>query len=377
MDRRTTLQSLASGGVLLTTGCLSLVETDEPDPETLVRQAFSYEEEVTDVQGVRTVTAEMDGTTWSRTERFWERPPIHSRREVIDVSDPEGRGRASPGNVSVRNKKNTWYYGSDEHVVVRSDYEGDHRTTDTDELLDRNEVSYRGTEAVTGGEAHVVEIALSDGTDRNRPILLPTYPIIVGDEPDDGDDRLLDEQTLWIDRDHAYPLKHRVIKSGRAGERVVERTREHEEIAFNQGIDDERFTFDPPDGAERIEGERIEGDRFETVSEAEEAAPYTLPEPAVPDSYVLHEVVLTDRNGKTDAIIWYREPGPNTIMVGVFGSEQSLDGVPTQFGGVSGTLVESDDRLRFQWPCRTRQYRVAGPIDEAELASIVASIDCG
>jgi len=377
MDRRTTLRSLASGGALLAAGCLSLVESDEPDPDTLVRQAFSYEEEVRDVRGVRTITAEMEGTTWSRTERFWKRPPIHSRKEVIAVSDAEDRGRASPGDVSVRNEANIWYYDSDEHVVVRSDSDGARRTTDTDELLDRNEVSYRGTEVVTGRDAHVVEIGLSDETDRSRPILLPTYPIIAGDEPDDGDDRLLEEQTVWIDRDHAYPLKHRVIKSGRAGELVVERAREHDEITFNRGIDDERFTFDPPDGAERIEGERIEGDRFETIAEAEKAAPYTLPEPAVPDRYVLHEVVLINRDGKTEAIIWYREPGPNTIMVGLFGSEHGLDGVPAEFAGVSGTLVESDGRLRFQWSCGTRQYRVAGPISEAELASIVASIDCG
>lgn len=363
-----------------------------PESADLVKQAIRLGSDLTDIQGIRTRTVERNGTTQSMTERFWERPPTHVRTEIIEVPDA-----GTPGDVSVSNGSVSWQYNSEHHRVTRTEHDEDEvranikeRQAEIENRLDQYDYTCLGSETVAGRETRVIEIVPTTDTPSVSPI--PVFfhrRILFGLESPAESAIHLDAQTIWIDVERTYPVKQRIVGStkpdevpvettGDQEELTVETTISHDEIIFNQEVTDKRFEFEPPEDAEVIEAEPLEGEEFQTIAEAEAAAPFDLPRPTVPEEYELLEVILPEPNNQPDAVMWYFDGTENAIFINISLTQPTPDhhGEQTQIGPIEGMLVESDEHRRFSWSCETPHYQVNGPVSEEELTMLVESIGC-
>ena len=243
-------------GVLLT-GCValeeSLSEPNEAAPEAVFEGAYVHSEDLEDLRGVRRVELTDGNRTVSERVQVEKRPYVDERSEVLEASDP-----ALVGNLYVSNATRNWDYDPDAGVAryfepdepfdseaVRAD-----RAETAAELRERYDLEYRGTDRIAGREAHVLAVeAKSETVERGVSFLVGDTEFVVPLETSDANGDLeIVEQRLWIDAEYEYPLKERVVYETNTGERG-ELVMEYESIAFNVGLADERFAFEPPENA--------------------------------------------------------------------------------------------------------------------------------
>jgi outer membrane lipoprotein-sorting protein len=256
----TTRRLAALLGVLvvgLVAGCVALEVpsngADEPDPAAVFEGAYVHDEDLEDLRGVRRVEMTDGNRTVTEVLRIAKRPYVDERSEVVEASDP-----AAVGNLYVSNATRNWWYDSDAGLAryfepaepfdddaVRAD-----RAAMAAEYRDRYDLEYRGTERIAGREAHVLAVAAKNETvERDVSLLVGDTEFVVPLETSDPRDELdVVEQRLWIDAEYEYPLKERLVVETDAGGRY-ELVMEYESIAFNVGLEDDRFAFDPPANA--------------------------------------------------------------------------------------------------------------------------------
>ncbi|WP_226040958.1 DUF2092 domain-containing protein [Natrinema sp. DC36] len=228
-------------------------DSDGPDPEAVFEGAFVHADDLEDVQGNRTSEVTNGSVTVTELVRVQERPYIDERTEVLDASDP-----AAKGNVYVSNASKNWFYFPDSQVAqyfkpdepfdnerVRSD-----RAKMADQQLEKYDLEYQGTEQIAGRDAHVLDVeAKNETVEKGISAIIGDTKFVYALETSDPKDELQAvEQTLWIDTEYDYPLKERVVFEQPNGERIV-MTEQFESVSFNTGLDDETFTFEPPENA--------------------------------------------------------------------------------------------------------------------------------
>ncbi|MFC6769204.1 LolA family protein [Natrinema soli] len=228
-------------------------DSDGPDPEAVFEGAFVHADDLEDVQGNRTTKVTNDSVTVTELVRVQKRPYIDERTEVLDASDPAARG-----NTYVSNATMNWFYYPDSQVAqyFEPDEPFDSETVRSDrgemaaEKVDKYDLEYQGTEQIAGRDAHVLDVeAKNETVERGISAIIGDTEYVYALETSDPKDELQAvEQTLWIDTEYDYPLKERVVFEEPDGERIV-MTERFESVAFNTGLDDETFAFEPPENA--------------------------------------------------------------------------------------------------------------------------------
>lgn len=347
------LGAVAMATMLVLAGCAGVL-SGNPDADEIAQQLQDRQDEIDDIQGVMTIESDFDGEATETTMEFWERPNTGEHRsEVI-----ESTGFESEGDVTVHDGTTTWIYDSEANEVTRLDLDLDLDEMEIDEgeiiesMLDEYDVEYNGTETIGDHDTHVLELTPTDEAD---------------------EEFAYDELTMWVDDEYWYPVKQDATMS--VGEETVTTTITYEELAFNEGIDDEKFTFDVPDGAEVVEAELPETEQFDSVSEADDATEFDVAEPDVPDEYEFDSATVSEHESETSVSLLYEND--EYLFVSISETKpMTTDGETVEVGDTEATIHDMPGTTSLQFECDGLYHDVSGDLDEDKLIEIAEPLSC-
>ncbi len=383
MNRR---RILAAGVAVTLAGCVTVPDSDTdgepPSSEELVRNAIDTRRYMHDLAARRNMTVETADRAVERVERVARQPPAKQRIEVVESTDPD----VPAGSVTVTNRATTWEYNP-KTAVVDKQYHPNKVDTDRtrlvlENLLEEYRLSYGGTATVDGRDAHVVET--------KPPVedIGPAIDLVVGDTTfvvplrATTDSEAMDvTRTVWIDAEYRYPIKEQNTLTV-DGEIRHELTVTYEDLVIDEGLPAGTFTYDPPaDATVETDGREPAG-VFDSPSAAEEILHYELPEPDVPDAYVLDRITVVERAenvGGTTATLWYNDPDviARELYVAVREYERFNPDVleEIEIDGRTG-YRSGGKRAQIFWTCEDVSYEVGCLLQDAPLEEIAASIGC-
>ncbi|WP_367996133.1 LolA family protein [Haloferax volcanii] len=185
------------------------------------------------------------------TAEVWEAPPLCSRLEIVDrqtigdlnISDfSRGMGGIADFregvSVVVQGMSKIWIYSkdSDKYQVMDIDPHEVDRSLVTYpsllnfDLIENSSITCVGKEEVSNRSTHRISIVPQNSA---SPLL-----------------QIYDDISIWIDSEHNWPIK--TIQNYRMNKKTLCETSELNAISFNEDIPKEKFTFAPPEDAERI-----------------------------------------------------------------------------------------------------------------------------
>ena len=366
VDRRT-LATILAALLVVAAGCTGVLDED-PEPEEIVDRMADRHEEIEDVHGVQTVEIETTHGLERTTYEYWERPGEAYRYEVLDADDSSFD---TEGDVAVRAGETTYTYdaskntyhefdlGESDGVAEDGDDLAEYETELVENLLDAYDVSLAGTETVADRSTYVIEAT------------------------PENDDALFENATLWVDQEYWYLIDYE-FEMAVMGETITTSV-EHEEIAFNEGVDDERFEFDPPEGAERAgDGFGIDDDefgfgdteRFDSVEAADEETPFDLVTPELPEEYELVDIEVTEYDDDTEARVTYLADMSLVQFTVSDDPPMFAPGETVTVGDEEATMLELGDFASLTWTCDGVAFELMGEFDEDELVEIAETVPC-
>ncbi|MFD1600628.1 outer membrane lipoprotein carrier protein LolA [Halobellus rarus] len=179
------------------------------------------------------------------TARVWEKPPQHSRIEIMNYEvvqepeppDPPARlaGLAdfeSRMSLMVQNESEIWIYNEQDREYQR--IEIDAAITNRDLItfpstlntpfVEESNATYEGKEFINSRLTHCLLL-----------------------EPTGDADQLYDSLSVWIDEEYYWPIK--VVQKYEFDDEPIIDEYKLTELSFNDPIEDARFTFTPPQDA--------------------------------------------------------------------------------------------------------------------------------
>ena len=379
MRRRT---FLAAGVAAALAGCVQLPHELSPSSEELLQDALETRARMVSLEAVRTVTTETPSETVTRTERIVQRPPAERRIEVVDSTDP-----AVPmGTVSVRSRTETWEFEPAKGRVTRVYHPNrilaDRTRIVLESLLEAYDLEYDDEEDVGDRDAHVLHAMPSadDGPERSISVLVGDTEYVLPLES--TDEAELEEatvtRTIWIDDEQRYPIKERHVVSV-DDELLHGITFTYDDLVIDGGLDDDAFTYQPPEGAELIErGTEPEG-IYASLEEATPAVPYDLPEPEVPDAYELDRVTVVEKGEYTTTTSWYVDPErPERELYVAVRDRQRFDEETLEETDLDGhdAYRRDGDLESVFWTCDALSYEVTSPMADEPILEVASSIGC-
>lgn len=378
MNRR---RILTAGAAVALAGCVGLTAEDRPSSEDLVRDAIETRRHMSDLTARRTMTVETPEEAVERTERVAREPPAKQRIEVLESSD----SNAPAGSVAVTNREMTWEYNP-ETGIVDLQFHGNKVDADRtlqvlETLLEEYRLGYEGTATVDGRDAHVVEARPPiDETGRSIDLVVGDTTYVIPLESTDDLADLDVSRTIWIDDEYRYPIKERNEVSEN-GETRYGLTVTYEDLAIDEGLEPETFSYEPrPEATVVTDGPEPDG-IFESRAAAVDAVPYDLPEPDVPDEYVLDRVTVIEKAERfgTTTTLWYDDPNvvARELFVAVREVQRFKPEVLEEIEFDGRTAYRRDGRIQsIFWACDDLNYEVSSLTDGDPLLEIASSIGC-
>jgi outer membrane lipoprotein-sorting protein len=374
---------IALGTAVAAAGCLRRGAAAPESDDLLADAVETRTRGIEDLRAIRRTTIETAGERTDRVERVFQRPPVAVRREVLESDDPS----TPPGSVVVRNRGTRWEYDPEAGRVLKR-YRPNRILADRtrmvlEDMAAAEGLEYQGIETIDGRDAHAIEVV----TDRDEGLRV-SINLTVGDERYVLPIHELSEaersaaelrRTVWIDDERRYPIGERnTVEID--GEPYHDVTVRFEDLAIDEGVDDARFRFEPPETATVVE----RGPEPTVVTarreRAREFVPYPLPEPSVPDGYELDRITVIERAGEVVTTLWYddRTFPERELYVQIKETkrfrEALLEAVDLENGR---TVYRRDGRIESAfWTCEGISYEVSSPLFEAPVLDIAASITC-
>lgn len=327
---------------------------DPPGADELLEHALEAEANVDELHGVQTMAWEDGDETVTATQEVWMRGSDEMRSELIESDEPQAF------DVMVANGSTTWMYDEDENraVVTELAMSPDEAEAFGDELADSFYAdmapSVEGTDTVADREVYVLELT------------------------PDGEDAMYEEATLWIDQETYYPLKQESTTSVGV---EMSMTVEFESVDFDPGLDDDLFTFDPPEDADVYDASDFTHEQFDDVDQADALAPFDVPEPDVPEGYTL-ETVMVDENMQGWAVTQrYVDESGAFLTVSVTEADTGAifepDGETAEVDGADAVVREVPETgtTTIQWEADGFTYSVSGELAVDDLVDVGESLE--
>lgn len=377
-------------------GCTGLLGAAEPQP----RQALPDREEATErtrsfeaLNATTTTVRTVDGRTSTTVARVSERrEPAGYRSRVLSVeTSGAAPGTAVEGHLTVTNESVVTLYDPEANEVsylARSDASDDSggssyvdvvaaaRTNETirrptpgvpslprvprgdGQAGDGNgtatygehrvRVSYNGTETVAGRETYRLEVD-------------PVSP-----------DASLKDQTVWLDVDRLYPLRHRV--------EFVAHGDRYEYLTTYRNV-----TFDPdlPEGLFELDRDRLPPDVEETWfrsydSRGAVAANVSMPvpDPELPDGWRFERATHRSDDPSLVTLAYQRRDDEPRIRVWIVsGSGSVASNGNATVGSHAAALSTGEGGARVTWRGDDYGYEVRGPVSTETLLRIAESVE--
>ncbi|MEZ3145570.1 DUF4367 domain-containing protein [Halobaculum sp. MBLA0143] len=351
---RLVVATLAVTLLVVTAGCAA-VGGGDPDPERIAQQVQERQGDIDVVRGVRVTTVESDGNANTTVREYVKRPPNQSRSRVVETDG----GYAGAGDLIVRNEGEFVSYDASENAysVVESDTPngGQVVTAETiNRTLSKGDVSFAGTDTVAGRSVYVVELTRETeyGTSNT---------------------------TLKVDQEHWYPLAYETTTVYELDNETVTTTisMTHRNVSFDAEVAADAFEFDPPADATLERRTTFTTEEFDSVAALEEAAPFELSEPALPDDYRLDTARLVVTNGNATASTVYTDGDDGSIRLSVTeATESRLDGETVEIDGTTATVRTFGNQTSLVWRCDDTRYSLSGTLDRDALVDAAGPLVC-
>ncbi len=342
----------------------------QPTAEDILTNAAERLEAAADGHAVLEISATSPEKSASSTVELWAKRADGSREkpafrmEVLETDLPEAAGVVAVSDGSQfwlwAPERNTAYVGTadefKDHFADRA--EGDFPETGAEavaQLLEYFSAERAGTENLAGGPAYLLELL-------PIPERLPEGWAAAGGRI-----------SLWIDRDRWIPLAAE-YRGGTVGEGRVTVT----SVELDVGLPDDLFTFEIPDGAERVDVADLQPQSL-SLEEAEASTESGLLTPAeLPAGAALVDVIeirglIVQRYSLPDG-------GSFTVAQGVGGDQAyppaSEAGQPMTVRGVRGTSFrsDSDGRTLLAWTEDGVNFWVGGDLTAEQALAVAESL---
>ncbi|WP_222919561.1 DUF2092 domain-containing protein [Natrinema sp. SYSU A 869] len=383
MNRR---RILATGAAVVLAGCTSYTsDTDDtPSSEALIQDAIERRRGMTNLEARRTIRVETTGDGFKRTEAIAREPPAKQRIEVVESTDPD----VPAGSITVTNRTTTWEYNPATDVADRKYHpnkvDSDGTKRELEKLRSAYRLSYEGAATVDGRTAHVIETRPPvEDVDRSINLVVGDTTFVIPLDATDDREEVSVRRTVWIDDEYQYPIKERTAIADDEETRY-ELTVTYEDLAIDEGLEEDAFTYLPPADATVVtDGPKPDG-VFDSRSAAAAGIPYDLPEPDVPDAYMLDRITVVemgDQYGGLTTTLWYNDP--NVIARELYVTVRESQ----RFDPNSSALeeIDLDGRTAYRrdegvrtifWNCGNLSYEVSSLRAETPLLEIAESVDC-
>ena len=345
---RLTIGILLVALLTVTAGCAAALG-DDPDPERIADELEERNERIEDIQGERVLTVETPNTTQRTVMAVAERPPEQSRQEVIETTSEW----QSAGDVTVNDGETLFMYDASENTVTEYNvsYDPESAAFASEELianaLNESNVSYEGTDTVADRDVHVIELT---DTETNGTT------------------------TVWVDQEFWYPLKYETTME--RGDQQLSTTMVYEEVAFNEGLDDGTFEFEPPADATVEQYEPPETETFDSVAAVDDGTPFNVSAPDLPDRFEFQEGRITDAGDRHSAYMSYTTDDEQVSFSVTNTTAYDPNGETVEIGDTEGTFSEYGDVRSVTWDCNGVRYSLSGELDRETLVDSAASVSC-
>lgn len=361
-DPRSPLLAVALALVLLTAGCATLPSSG-PTPDDLEHE-ISDAEPPDDVTATVEIRRTIDGETTQYTEDVWLRADGKSRIET---------SAGGADTVIADDGDERWHYDATHNWATRLETDPnatsylDGLYAQQERYLEAYEITATEETTVDGRDAYRVAFDPPDGEtiERSISVMIEDTEYVIPLATSDGEpaDRSVDRVEVWYEQETLFPVKHAIEGEGVSLERT------YRNLSIDEGIDDERFAFDPQAaGANGTHVETIEFpsiDSYDTLEAADAAVPFAVAEPpadALPDAVELDSITsyeFSDEN-RTQVSLQYRTPDDETVSVTTSDGPRrfAVGGDAVAVGAARGTIAETDAGTELQWSCGEQTYSV-------------------
>ncbi|OVE86116.1 LolA family protein [Natronolimnobius baerhuensis] len=375
---------LTAGTILGLAGCVSVPQASSPSSDQLLQEALETRRTLSTLETRRRMVMETPTETTERLDRLIQRPPGEQRLDVLESDDPD----VVPGAVSVRSRTLTSEYNPETNIVTERHHPNrlviDRMRQVLESVRTEYDLSYAGLETVDGRETHRIDAHPDDDTIDGRSI-----DLLIGETvyriPFDGfsSEELADatvERSVWIDDEHRYPIRERDTVSSEDG--ILHRvTVTSEDLTIDGGLEQGTFRYDPPAEAEVVTiGTEPEG-VYETRSEAAAVVPYDLPDPSMPDPFVLDRVTVVEHPDGYRTTLWYTDPDAagRELFLAVRETQRfnpsALEQTTLEFDGQP--VYRRDGRIEsLFWTCDGLSFELSSPTADLELETVATSVGC-
>lgn len=354
-ESRLVVATLAVTLLVVTAGCAALVGGD-PDPERIAQQVQERQNDIDAVSGVRVTTIGTGDDANTTVREYVRQPPNKSRARVLETDG----GYAGEGDLFVRDGGRFVSYDASENTysVTESDVAGGGQTLTAEAInrtLANSNVSFVGTDTVAGRSVYVIELTRESeyGTT---------------------------ESTLKVDQEHWYPLAYETTSVFERDNETITTTvsMTHRNVTFDPEVAADAFEFDPPADATVDRRTTLSSDTFDSVRGLDEAAPFEVSAPAVPDGYELDAARLVVTNGNATASLSYTDGDDGRLRASVSENPNvELDGETVEVDGTTATVQTFGNQTSLVWQCGDLRYSLSGTLDRDALVDAAEPVVCG
>ena len=335
---------------VLISGC-----TDDMSADQIAARMEAKQEGIEDFSATMVMTSSFAGETETTRATIMTKMPDKTRSEFIEPAE-------LAGTMMVRNGSTMWTYDPAKNQVTKMElpdigdepFEMDY-TSIVKDLMDENDISYKGTENVGGRSTYVIEATPKDESHR----------------------KFISKTRVWVDRENWMLLGTEMYDAD--GNPTVKV--EYRDITFNTGIQDCEFIFEVPEGTEVVE-ESFEDRMPEkvTLEEASANLTFDLKTPSyLPEGYEFDHammfgkepirVYLTYTNGSERLHLaeWVRDD---------VDQPESRMGEPemVSINGTDGEFTSMFGMNTLQWSAGGISYSLSGVLEKDEMVNVAESL---
>ena len=295
------------------------------------------------------------GETETTRAKIMTKMPDKTRSEIIEPAE-------FAGTLTVRNGSTMWMYDPAKNKVTKMElpdmgdepFEMDY-TSIVKDLMDENDISYKGTENVGGRSTYVIEATPKDEANR----------------------KFISKTCVWVDRENWMLLGTEMYDAD--GNPMVKV--EYRDITFNTGVPDSEFIFEVPEGAAVVEKsfEDLMPEEM-TLEEARANLTFDLRTPSyLPEGYEFDHAMVT--GGEREVVSLQYTNGDERLYLSEWISddtEQSRlrmgDPEVVSINGTDGEFTSMFGMNTLQWSVGGVDYSLSGAIEKDELVNVAESM---
>ena len=334
--------------IVLIAGC-----TEQMSAEQIAAKMTAQQESIEDFSATMVMTSSFGGETKTTRMKIMTKMPGKTRSEIIEPVE-------LAGTLTVRNGNTMWMYDPAKNQVTKmtlpedEGFEMDY-TKIIKDLMDENDISFKGTENLDGRSTYVIEAMPKDESKRE----------------------FFSKTRVWVDRENWMLLGTEMYDQD--GNSMVKL--QYRDVTFNTDIPDSEFIFEIPEGAEVVE-ESLEDMMPEkmTLEEARANLSFDVKTPSyLPDGYEFgHAMVL---GGEQETVSLQYTNGQERLHLSEWLSDdteqpESKMGEPemVSINGADGEFTSMFGMNTLKWSADDISYSLSGTLAKDELIRVAESM---